>query len=89
MSTPPWLTIPNAISVARLLLVPLFIWLVAIDEIGWAGVTLAVIGTTDWIDGYLARKLDQVSEEESERPLTSQERILFGPTQPLARNPKN
>ena len=62
MSTPSWLTIPNAVSVGRLLLVPLFIWLVAIDEIGWAGVTLGVIGTTDWIDGYLARRLDQVSE---------------------------
>ena len=58
----PWLTIPNAISVVRLLLIPLFVWLVTIEEIGWAGVLLGVIGGTDWIDGYLARKLDQVSE---------------------------
>lgn len=57
-----WLTIPNAISVVRLLLIPVFVWLVAIDQVGWAGVLLAVIGATDWIDGYLARKLDQVSE---------------------------
>ncbi len=56
------LTIPNAISVVRLLLVPVFIWLVAIDQVGLAGLLLAVIGATDWVDGYLARRLDQVSE---------------------------
>ena len=57
-----WLTIPNAISLARLLLIPIFAWLVAIDQIGWAGVLLGLIGSTDWVDGYLARRLDQVSE---------------------------
>jgi len=62
VAAPSWLTIPNVVSVARLMLIPLFLWLVAIDEIGWAGVMLGVIGLTDWIDGYLARKLDQVSE---------------------------
>jgi len=56
------MTIPNAISVARLLLIPSFIWLVAIDQVGWAGVVLGIIGATDWIDGYLARRLDQVTE---------------------------
>ena len=57
------LTLPNLISVIRLLLVPVFLWLVfGADEIGWAGVLLGVIGATDWIDGYLARRLDQVSE---------------------------
>jgi len=56
------LTIPNIISIIRLLLVPVFIWLVAIDEIGWAGILLGFIGATDWIDGYLARRLNQVSE---------------------------
>jgi len=62
VAAPSWLTIPNAVSVVRLMLIPLFMWLVAIDETGWAGVTLGVIGLTDWIDGYLARRLDQVSE---------------------------
>jgi cardiolipin synthase len=57
------LTIPNLISVVRLLLVPVFLWLVfGVEEIGWAGVLLGFIGATDWIDGYLARRLDQVSE---------------------------
>lgn len=57
-----WLTLPNAVSIGRLLLIPVFVWLVAIDQIGPAGVVLGVIGSTDWIDGYLARRLDQVSE---------------------------
>lgn len=56
------LNVPNLISLLRLLLVPLFLWLVVADEIGWAGVVLGVIGTTDWIDGYLARRLGQVTE---------------------------
>ncbi len=57
-----WRTIPNAISLGRLLLIPFFVWLVAIDQVGWAGVVLAVIGSTDWVDGYVARRYDQVSE---------------------------
>lgn len=56
------LNVPNLVSFLRLLLVPLFVWLVVVDEIGWAGLLLGVIGATDWIDGYLARKLDQVTE---------------------------
>lgn len=55
-------TIPNAVSVVRLLLIPVFIWLVLIEQTAWAGALLGVIGATDWIDGYLARRLDQVSE---------------------------
>lgn len=54
--------VPNVISLVRLALIPVFVWLVAIDQYGWAGVLLAVIGATDWIDGYLARKLGQVTE---------------------------
>lgn len=56
------LTIPNLVSFARLLLVPVFLWLVVVEEYGWAGILLGVIGATDWIDGYLARRLQQVSE---------------------------
>jgi cardiolipin synthase len=55
-------TIPNAVSLVRLLLIPLFIWLVLIEQTAWAGVLLGFIGATDWVDGYLARRLDQVSE---------------------------
>jgi cardiolipin synthase len=56
------LTIPNAISFARLLGVPLFLWLVLVPQADvWAFVVLAVAGATDWIDGYLARALNQRS----------------------------
>ncbi|MDJ0665077.1 MAG: CDP-alcohol phosphatidyltransferase family protein [Acidimicrobiia bacterium] len=56
-------TIPNLISLVRLALIPVFLWLlVGRDEPVWAGILLGVIGSTDWVDGYLARKLDQVSE---------------------------
>ena len=56
-------TLPNIISFIRLLLVPLFLWLLlAEDSVAAAGWLLGVIGATDWIDGYLARRLDQVSE---------------------------
>jgi cardiolipin synthase (CMP-forming) len=55
-------TIPNALSVLRLLGVPLFLWLLlGPHQDGWALVILAVSGFTDWLDGVLARKLNQMS----------------------------
>ncbi len=57
------LTIPNLISVVRLALIPVFLWLLfGADNPFAAGWLLGVIGSTDWVDGYLARRLDQVSE---------------------------
>jgi cardiolipin synthase (CMP-forming) len=56
------LTVPNLISLARLAGVPLFLYLfLVVDHVGWAVIVLAVGGTSDWIDGYLARRLGQVS----------------------------
>ncbi len=55
-------TIPNAISAVRLLLVPLFAVLLAQHHDAWAFVVLAVSGASDWLDGVLARRLHQVSE---------------------------
>jgi cardiolipin synthase len=55
-------TLPNALSVLRLLGVPLFLWLLlGPEEDGWALVVLMVAGITDWADGKLARWLDQYS----------------------------
>jgi cardiolipin synthase len=55
-------TVPNALSVLRLLGVPLFLWLLLGPEAdGWALVVLMVSGFTDWLDGKLARWLDQGS----------------------------
>jgi cardiolipin synthase len=56
------LTVPNALSVLRLLGVPLFLWLLLGPHAdGWALSVLAVSGFTDWADGVLARKLNQMS----------------------------
>jgi cardiolipin synthase len=56
------LTIPNVISFIRLLAIPFFWWLVlGAEDIAVATILFAVIATTDWVDGYLARRLGQVS----------------------------
>ncbi|MGY1857266.1 CDP-alcohol phosphatidyltransferase family protein [Modestobacter sp. SYSU DS0290] len=55
-------TLPNALSVLRLLGVPLFLWLLLGPEAdGWAVLVLMVAGFTDWADGKLARGLGQAS----------------------------
>ena len=55
-------TIPNLLSVIRLLCIPLFLWLLFHDDnrAGAAGL-LAGLGATDWVDGYIARHFDQTS----------------------------
>jgi cardiolipin synthase len=55
-------TIPNLISAVRIALVPVFLWLLLgrEDPLG-AGLLIGGIGATDWVDGYLARRLGQVS----------------------------
>lgn len=56
------LTVPNVLSVIRLLGVPLFLWLVLVREAdGWAVVVLAISGFTDYLDGKLARRWHQIS----------------------------
>ncbi len=55
-------TVANVITFARLLGLPLFVWLmVGPKAYGIAFATLVVVGTTDWIDGYVARRFDQVT----------------------------
>lgn len=56
------LTIPNVISAARLVAVPLFLWLLFVQEERFqAAVVLGVLGATDWVDGVIARRFHQVS----------------------------
>lgn len=56
-------TVPNAISLARILLIPLFVWLIVDPDTTFAGLILfSVVVATDWIDGYVARRTGQVSE---------------------------
>jgi cardiolipin synthase len=55
-------TLPNLVSMVRLLGVPLFLWLVLGPQWDLAALgVLAVAGLTDWLDGYLARRLGQQS----------------------------
>jgi len=56
-------TVPNLISVVRLCCIPLFLWLLFArhDRLAAAWL-LAVLGATDWVDGWIARRFDQVSE---------------------------
>ena len=56
------LTVPNAISVARLAGVPVFLWLVLGPQAdGWAVGLLIAAGLSDWLDGVIARAWDQQS----------------------------
>jgi cardiolipin synthase len=56
-------TLPNAVSALRLLGVPLFLWLVLGPEADVLALALLMVsGFTDWLDGYLARRLNQTSK---------------------------
>ncbi|UNX53153.1 CDP-alcohol phosphatidyltransferase family protein [Georgenia sp. TF02-10] len=54
-------TVPNAISAARLVLVPVFAVLIFTERDLAALVVLVVAGASDWVDGVIARRFDQVS----------------------------
>jgi cardiolipin synthase (CMP-forming) len=57
------LTVPNVLSFARIALIPLFCWLAANEETRLWGIALfAIVVSTDWFDGYVARRTGQVSE---------------------------
>lgn len=53
------LTVPNVLSFIRLAGVPVFGWLIISGQDLWAIALLAVFGATDWLDGFLARRLRQ------------------------------
>lgn len=55
-------TVPNLLSFARLAGVPLFLWLVLAGHDWWALGVLVFAGLSDWLDGKLARALDQTSK---------------------------
>jgi cardiolipin synthase (CMP-forming) len=56
------LTLPNAITFARLALLPVFLWLYLTKQDWPALIVLFVLGNTDWVDGTVARRTGQVSE---------------------------
>jgi len=57
------LTLPNVITLVRLACLPLFLWLLfGAEDRAAAAWLLAALGATDWVDGYLARHMHQVSD---------------------------
>jgi cardiolipin synthase len=56
------LTVPNLVTAARLACVPVFVWLLfGAGRQTAAAVLLGVLGATDWVDGFAARRWHQVS----------------------------
>jgi len=56
-------TVPNALSAVRILLIPAFVVLIAGEGTRLAGfLLLGAVVSTDWVDGYLARRTGQVTE---------------------------
>lgn len=56
-------TVPNLFTLVRLLCLPLFVWLLfGLPSRQAAAWLLGALGATDWVDGYLARRLGQTSE---------------------------
>ena len=56
-----WGTVPNVLSSIRLALVPVFLLLLVNSKFTSALIVLAVAGITDYLDGYFARKFNQVT----------------------------
>ncbi|QEO09951.1 CDP-alcohol phosphatidyltransferase family protein [Protaetiibacter larvae] len=54
-------TIPNVLSVIRLILIPVFLWLLGSSQYGYALIVLVVSSLTDFVDGWIARRFDQIS----------------------------
>jgi cardiolipin synthase len=56
------LTVPNVLSLVRLCCIPIFLWLLFGREnrLG-AALLLGGLGATDWVDGFIARRFDQVT----------------------------
>jgi len=58
------LNIPNLLSIIRIVLIPVFLYLIFIPEVGtriWALVVFCIASLTDLLDGWIARKLGQVT----------------------------
>ncbi|WVQ82474.1 CDP-diacylglycerol-glycerol-3-phosphate 3-phosphatidyltransferase [Cryptococcus sp. DSM 104549] len=54
-------TIPNALTISRLLACPILGWTIVEGHMGWATGLLFASGVTDWLDGWLARRYNSFS----------------------------
>tara|TARA_Y100000310_G_C20616996_1_gene781162 strand:+ start:205 stop:714 length:510 start_codon:yes stop_codon:yes gene_type:complete len=50
------MNIANIITLLRILLIPVFIVLLVMDFYYWATIVFIILAASDWLDGYLARK---------------------------------
>ena len=60
-----WLKIPNLLTLLRIFLVPVFVGVHYLPHqwSSWVAAGIfALAGLTDWLDGYLARKMEQTSK---------------------------
>ena len=53
--------LPNILSLIRIILVPLILWLLIKDLFIISAITITIVGLTDFFDGYLARKYNSES----------------------------
>jgi len=53
--------VPNTLSFLRLLMVPVFLWLILSHHGAWAILLLAISSLTDLLDGYIARRFNQIT----------------------------
>jgi cardiolipin synthase len=57
------ITVPNLLSFLRILLIPVFVGLIVHRQTTTVGLILfAIVVSTDWVDGWVARRTGQVSE---------------------------
>ncbi|MEO6654715.1 MAG: CDP-alcohol phosphatidyltransferase family protein [Pyrinomonadaceae bacterium] len=56
------LTVPNLVTVLRMVLIPIFAMLLVYNREGWALVVFTIAGVSDGVDGFVARRLRQESE---------------------------
>ncbi|MEM1081358.1 MAG: CDP-alcohol phosphatidyltransferase family protein [Pseudomonadota bacterium] len=57
-----WRWLPNVLTVARIVLVPVLVVLLFLGEYFWALIVALIAGISDWLDGALARRFDWQSE---------------------------
>ena len=56
------MSIPNLITLARILLVPVVVWAIASNQMLFAFLLFAAAGVSDAVDGFLAKRFDMASE---------------------------
>src|ERR1700710_1410401 len=67
------LSIPNIITLGRILLVPFIVWAIASDKMEIAFAIFIVAGVSDAVDGFLAKRFNMAKEKRGHRrPLASQ-----------------